>query len=106
MAKGARVLVGGEVPDRPGAWYPATVLTDVRAGMPGHDEEVFGPVAAVIDAKDEADAIRIANDSPFGLGSGVLTGDLARGERVVAAAVFSAVLIEEKGGRVKQLVFS
>ena len=82
VAKGARVLVGGEVPDRPGAWYPATVLTDVRAGMPGHDEEVFGPVAAVIDAKDEADAIRIANDSPFGLGSGVLTGDLARGERI------------------------
>jgi succinate-semialdehyde dehydrogenase/glutarate-semialdehyde dehydrogenase len=82
IAKGARMLVGGEVPDKPGAWYPATVLTDVRSGMPAHDEEVFGPVAAVIEAKDEADAIRIANDSPFGLGSGVLTGDLARGERI------------------------
>jgi succinate-semialdehyde dehydrogenase/glutarate-semialdehyde dehydrogenase len=58
------------------------VLTDVVAGMPAHDEEVFGPVAAVIEAKDEADAIRIANDSPFGLGSGVLTGDAARGERI------------------------
>ncbi|HEV7384300.1 MAG TPA: NAD-dependent succinate-semialdehyde dehydrogenase [Phenylobacterium sp.] len=82
IAKGARVLVGGQVPDKPGAWYPATLLTDVRPGMPAHDEEVFGPVAAVIEAKDEADAIRIANDSPFGLGSGVLTGDLARGERI------------------------
>jgi len=82
VAKGARVLLGGEVPDRPGAWYPATVLTDVRPGMPAHDEEVFGPVAAVIEARDEADAIRIANDSPFGLGSGVLTGDLGRGERI------------------------
>ena len=82
IAKGARVLVGGAAPDKPGAWYPATVLTDVRPGMPAHDEEVFGPVAAVIEAKDEADAIRIANDSPFGLGSGVLTGDLARGERI------------------------
>ena len=82
VAKGARVLTGGEVPGRPGAWYPATVLTDVRPGMPAHDEEVFGPVAAVIEAKDEADAIRIANDSPFGLGSGVLTGDLGRGERI------------------------
>ena len=82
VAKGARVLVGGAVPDRPGAWYPATVLSDVRAGMPAHDEEVFGPVAAVIEAKDEADAIRIANDSPFGLGSGVLTADLVRGERI------------------------
>ena len=56
-------------PDRPGAWYPATVLTDVRPGQPVHDDEVFGPVAAIIAAKDEADAIRIANDSPFGLGS-------------------------------------
>ncbi len=82
VAKGARVLVGGEVPDRPGAWYPATVLSGVVAGMPAHDEEVFGPVAAVIEARDEADAIRIANDSPFGLGSGVLTGDPARGERI------------------------
>jgi len=84
VAKGARVLTGGVAPDRPGAWYPATVLTDVAAGMPAHDEEVFGPVAAVIEARDEADAIRIANDSPFGLGSGVLTGDLARGERIAA----------------------
>ncbi|THD61039.1 NAD-dependent succinate-semialdehyde dehydrogenase [Phenylobacterium sp.] len=82
VAKGARVLLGGEVPDKPGAWYPATVLGGVKAGMPAHDDEVFGPVAAVIEAKDEADAIRIANDSPFGLGSGVLTGDLARGERI------------------------
>jgi succinate-semialdehyde dehydrogenase/glutarate-semialdehyde dehydrogenase len=82
VAKGARILLGGEVPDRPGAWYPATVLSDVIPGMAAHDEEVFGPVAAVIEAKDEADAIRIANDSPFGLGSGVLTGDVARGERI------------------------
>jgi succinate-semialdehyde dehydrogenase/glutarate-semialdehyde dehydrogenase len=82
VAKGARLLLGGEVPDRPGAWYPATVLTDVKPGMPAHDEEVFGPVAAIIEAKDEADAIRIANDSEFGLGSGVLTSNHARGERI------------------------
>jgi succinate-semialdehyde dehydrogenase/glutarate-semialdehyde dehydrogenase len=82
VAKGARLLLGGEVPDRPGAWYPATVLAGVKAGMPAHDEEVFGPVAAIIEARDEADAIRIANASEFGLGSGVLTTDLARGERI------------------------
>jgi succinate-semialdehyde dehydrogenase/glutarate-semialdehyde dehydrogenase len=82
VAKGARLLLGGLVPDRPGAWYPATVLAGVKPGMPAHDEEVFGPVAAIIEAKDEADAIRIANDSEFGLGSGVLTGDLQRGERI------------------------
>jgi len=84
VAKGARLLLGGEVPDRAGAWYPATVLTDVRPGQPAHDEEVFGPVAAIIAADDEADAIRIANDSEFGLGSGVLTADLDRGRRIAA----------------------
>jgi succinate-semialdehyde dehydrogenase / glutarate-semialdehyde dehydrogenase len=81
---GARLLLGGRVPDRPGAWYPATVLSDVAPGQPAHDEEVFGPVAAVIEARDEDDAIEIANASEFGLGSGVLTSDLARGERVAA----------------------
>ncbi len=81
---GARLLLGGVLPDRPGAWYPATVLSDVAAGQPAHDDEVFGPVAAIIEAADEAEAIRIANASEFGLGSGVLTRDLARGERIAA----------------------
>jgi succinate-semialdehyde dehydrogenase/glutarate-semialdehyde dehydrogenase len=82
--KGARLLLGGKVPDRPGAWYPATVLSDVRPGQPAHDEEVFGPVAAIIAADDEGDAIRIANASEYGLGSGVLTADLDRGRRIAA----------------------
>lgn len=81
---GAHLLLGGEVPDRAGAWYPATVISGVRPGMPAYDEEVFGPVAAVIEATDEDDAIRIANASEFGLGSGVITSDLARGERIAA----------------------
>ena len=84
VAGGAKLLLGGTVPDRPGAWYPATVLTNVTAGQPAHDEEIFGPVAAIISARDEADAIRIANDSEFGLGSGVLTADLDRGRRIAA----------------------
>ncbi|HKU92665.1 MAG TPA: aldehyde dehydrogenase family protein, partial [Sphingomicrobium sp.] len=84
VARGAKLLLGGEVPDRPGAWYPATVLADVRPGQPAHDEEVFGPVAAIIAAKDEAEAIWIANSSEFGLGSGVLTGDPDRGRRIAA----------------------
>jgi succinate-semialdehyde dehydrogenase/glutarate-semialdehyde dehydrogenase len=84
VRRGARLLLGGTVPDRPGAWYPATVLTDVRPGQPAHDEEVFGPVAAIIAAEDEADAVRIANSSEFGLGSGVLTADLDRGRRIAA----------------------
>jgi succinate-semialdehyde dehydrogenase/glutarate-semialdehyde dehydrogenase len=84
VSAGARILTGGKIPDRPGAWYPATVLTDVRPGMPAYDDEVFGPVAAVIEAADETEAIAIANASPFGLGSGVITRDLARGERIAA----------------------
>ena len=84
VRKGARLLLGGKVPDRPGAWYPATVLTNVFPGQPAHDEEVFGPVAAIIAADDEGDAIRIANASDFGLGSGVLTSDLDRGRRIAA----------------------
>jgi len=84
LSAGARLLLGGETPDRPGAWYPATVLSDVRPGQPAHDEEVFGPVAAIIAARDEIDAIRIANDSPFGLGSAVFSGDEARAERIAA----------------------
>ena len=72
------------VPDRPGAWYPATVLGNVQPEQPAHDDEVFGPVAAIIEAADEAEAIVVANASEFGLGSGVLTRDLARGERIAA----------------------
>jgi succinate-semialdehyde dehydrogenase/glutarate-semialdehyde dehydrogenase len=82
--EGAKLLLGGKVPDRAGAWYPATVLSNVRGGQPAHDEEVFGPVASIIMADDEADAIRIANDSEFGLGSGVVTADLDRGRRIAA----------------------
>jgi succinate-semialdehyde dehydrogenase/glutarate-semialdehyde dehydrogenase len=84
IAKGARCLCGGQVPDGPGAFYPPTVLTDVQPGMPAYDEEIFGPVAAVIPAKDIEDAVRIANDSEFGLGGGVFTRDLALGERIAA----------------------
>jgi len=80
--KGAKVLLGGEIPSGPGAYYPATILTQVKKGMAAFDEEMFGPVAAVISAKDEAAAVALANDTVFGLGGGVLTGDAARGERI------------------------
>jgi succinate-semialdehyde dehydrogenase/glutarate-semialdehyde dehydrogenase len=82
MKKGARLLLGGEVPGRPGAYYPPTVLDRVARGMPAYREELFGPVAAVIEARTEEDAIRIANDSPFGLGAAVFTRDADRGERL------------------------
>ena len=75
VAKGAKALCGGKAPDRTGAYYPATVLVDVAPGMPAYDDEIFGPVAAVIRAKDDADAMRIANDSRYGLGGGIFCKD-------------------------------
>lgn len=80
--RGARLLLGGEVPERPGAWYPPTVLSGVTRGMAADREELFGPVAAVIAARDERHAIRIANRTAFGLGAAVFTRDLVRGRRI------------------------
>jgi succinate-semialdehyde dehydrogenase / glutarate-semialdehyde dehydrogenase len=82
VKRGARVLLGGEIPSGPGAYYPPTVLSEVKPGMPAYDDELFGPVAAIISAKNEDDAERIANDSVFGLGAAVFTRDLKRGERI------------------------
>jgi len=82
LRKGAKLLLGGRLPAGPGAYYPPSVLGEVRKGMPAYDEELFGPVAAIIGVKDEAEAIRVANDSCFGLGAAVFTADLARGERI------------------------
>jgi len=87
VRRGARIALGGEIPPGPGAFYPATVLTDVRPGMPAFDEETFGPVAAVVEARDEAEAIRLANQSPFGLGAAVFTQDVVRGERIAAESL-------------------
>ena len=84
IKQGATLLLGGKIPDGPGAFYPPTVLTNVRPGMPAYEEELFGPVAAIIPVADEAEAIRVANDSSFGLGAAVFTQDLEKGERIAA----------------------
>ena len=75
IEKGAKLLCGGTAPDRTGAYYPATVLAEVTPGMPAYDDEIFGPVASVIRAKDDEDAMRLANDSRYGLGGGIFTKD-------------------------------
>jgi succinate-semialdehyde dehydrogenase/glutarate-semialdehyde dehydrogenase len=89
IAKGARCLLGGEVPRDRGAYYPPTVLTDVRKGMPAYEEELFGPVAAIVPVQGEEEAIAVANDSVFGLAGAVLTTDLERGERIAADRIES-----------------
>jgi len=98
IAAGARLLCGGEPLDRPGWFYAPTLLDGVSPGMPAYEQELFGPVAAIIRARDEADALRIANDSRFGLGGSVWTADPARGEafarRMACGAAFVNGLVK------------
>jgi succinate-semialdehyde dehydrogenase/glutarate-semialdehyde dehydrogenase len=75
VEKGAEILCGGKIPEGAGYYYPATVLGSVEKGQPAYDDEIFGPVAALIKAKDTEDAMRIANDSRFGLGGGIFSKD-------------------------------
>lgn len=82
IAMGAKLLCGGFVPDLEGAYYPPTVLANVTKGMPAYDEELFGPVAAIIRAESEAHAIQLANDSEYGLGGAVLGNNLEVAERI------------------------
>ncbi len=82
LKDGARNILGGVIPNEPGAFYPATILNGVEKGMPAFDEELFGPVASIIRAANEDQALKIANDTPYGLGAAVFTGDRKRGERI------------------------
>lgn len=93
VARGARLLLGGEIPEGPGAFYPPTVLTGVRPGMPAYEEELFGPVAAIIPVADEEEAIRVANDSVFGLGAALFTQDLERGRRLAAERIEAGTVV-------------
>lgn len=79
---GARLLLGGKLPHGDGFYYPPTVLTDVKPGMPAFDEELFGPVAAIVPARDEEHALELANQTPFGLGAAVFTRNRRRGEHI------------------------
>jgi len=84
LAQGARRLLGAEIPEGAGHYYPPTVLTDVQPGMPVFDEETFGPVAAVVPVADTESAVRLANASRFGLGAAVFSRDVGRAERIAA----------------------
>lgn len=98
ITAGARAICGGIAPSQKGAWYPPTVLVDVKDGMPAADEELFGPVASVIRAKDTSHAIQIANQTLYGLGASLWTKDTALARQLIpdieAGAVFVNGLVK------------
>ena len=101
IAKGARCLLGGKIPDGSGAYYPPTVLTDVRKGMPAYDEELFGPVAAIIPVKDEGEAIAAANDSASAWAARSSRATLARGERIAAELIESGCVFVNENVQIR-----
>jgi succinate-semialdehyde dehydrogenase/glutarate-semialdehyde dehydrogenase len=82
IKEGATLLKGGKVPDKEGFYYPPTALGNVKPGITAFDKEIFGPVICFIEAKDEKDALKLANQTPYGLGAAVFTKDLEKGERI------------------------
>ncbi|MBA3813494.1 MAG: NAD-dependent succinate-semialdehyde dehydrogenase [Alphaproteobacteria bacterium] len=82
MDLGAKCLLGGYIPEGPGSFYPPTLLTRIQKGMPAYEEELFGPVAALIIAQNEPEALQIANDSGYGLGAAVFTQNKQKGEEI------------------------
>ncbi len=93
VEQGARVALGGHPIAGPGAFYEPTILTGVTPRMPVFREETFGPVAAVTVARDEREAVALANDSQFGLGGNLWTGDIERGRRIARQIASGGVFI-------------
>ncbi|EKD41911.1 MAG: hypothetical protein ACD_73C00443G0001 [uncultured bacterium] len=87
VAQGAKIILGGEIPKQTGAYFPPTVLTEVKKGMPAYEEELFGPVAAIIPVKDEKEALFVANDSSFGLGATLFTRDIIHAEQIAVKEI-------------------
>lgn len=98
---GATCVFGGEIPDGPGYFYPSTVLEDLKPGMPAYDEELFGPVASLIRVADEDEAIRVANDSRYGLGGGIFSSDEKRAIHI-ARNLFDTGMVNVNGYRLAQ----
>ncbi|NTV21402.1 MAG: aldehyde dehydrogenase family protein, partial [Chlorobium limicola] len=84
VAQGAVVLCGGVLPEGQGYFYPPTILTGVKKGMAAYGEEIFGPVATIIEAADDDEAVAIANDSEYGLGSAVFSADTLRAAEIAS----------------------
>lgn len=89
VEKGAQCLLGGDFYYREGFYYQPTILTEVQAGMPAYEEELFGPVASMIRAKDEKEAIEIANDNRYGLGGAIFSRDIEKAEKIAKTEIHS-----------------
>ena len=95
VSQGAKVLLGGDRPDREGAFFNATVLTDIPTDSPAYQEELFGPVASVFVVADAQEAIHLANDSPYGLGSSLWTKDIEKAKQLARQIESGAVYINQ-----------
>jgi len=91
IEKGAKLICGGEIPEGKGFYYPPTILANIKPGMPAYDDEIFGPVIAIIKATDEDNAISIANDTRYGLSAAVFTQDIERGEMIASNKIHVGV---------------
>ncbi|MBF7054867.1 NAD-dependent succinate-semialdehyde dehydrogenase [Halomonas sp. KAO] len=105
VAQGARVVTGGRRLDRPGAWYEPTLLTDVTPEMRLFHEELFGPVAVVYPVDGEEEAVRLANDSAYGLGAVIHSRDIERAQRLAVRLEAGMVHINEGPGSAAELPF-
>ncbi len=94
---GAKCILGGEIPKEKGFFYPPTILTHVKKGMPAYDEELFGPVAAIISVKNTKEAVEVANDTVFGLGAAVFTNDLKKGNEIAKNEIEAGCVFVNEG---------
>lgn len=102
---GATVVLGGDRPDRDGAYFNPTILTDITPDMPTYDEELFGPVASVYIVRDEEEAVSLANDSSYGLGGSIYTSDIDRGRRLAERIETGMVFINQPTNSQAELPF-
>ncbi len=93
IEKGAKLLIGGKRIDRKGYYYPATIISDVKKGMLAYSQELFGPVATIIKVKDEGEAIKVANDTPYGLGASIWTSDIEKAKLLTKKIESGSVFI-------------
>lgn len=98
---GAKLLLGGKRLAKPGSYFAPTVITNLKKGMPAYDEELFGPVASVIIVKNENEALKVANDSRFGLGASIWSSDIENAEKLAGKVEAGFVAINDMVNQIR-----